>query len=129
MKSVQVRFDIIGNTVEYRCLYIKNELRGNGRVPGAESCTCPELRIEDGECTIFLRGDNPNRDDEVCTVPIREFEMKISRILKALLMFDKEYSKPEDIERYWSIISFNGIEIKFNTEIQEKIIKLLEISV
>lgn len=129
MKSVQVRFDIIGNNVEYRCLYIKEELRGAAGNGCVESCTCPELRITDGECKLFLRGDNPHRDDEVCVVPKKEFMMKIARILRNLLMFDKEYSSSKDIEKFWSIICFNGIEIKFNTEIQEKIIKLLEIDV
>jgi hypothetical protein len=126
MKSVQVRFDIVGNTVEYRCLYIKKELRGNAGIDCVDSCNCPELRITDGECQLYLRGDDISRDDEVCIVPKKEFMVKIARILRNLLRFDKEYSSSEDIERFWSIICFDGMEIKFNTEIQEKIIKLLE---
>jgi hypothetical protein len=127
MKCVQVRFDIVGDTVEYRCLYIKDELRGNSQFGCVSSCSCPEF-TRGGE-TLYLRGEDYSRDDDVCFISKKIFYKNIRKILYDLLWFDKKNHSSTDVIEHLSIISVDGKEIVFDTAIQKKIIKYLEMKI
>lgn len=134
MKSVQVKFVVNGNEVEYSCLYIKEDLREKSSVEHGdvvvESCCCPEITMSsDGECVhLFLRGSQKDRDEEESYSDKAPFLEMLPDILEALLKFDERYSRTYDEERK-SELTINGETFSFNTEEQKQIIKLLRIKI
>lgn len=125
MKCVQVRFDIKKDEAEYRCLYIRENLRNTAKRGAVESCSCPELRLsEDGYFHLFLRGDDKSRDDLVGYVDRKSLIRMMPRILSALLEFDNHFSRTTDKD-IPSIIVFDGVEIKFDLKMQIDLIKFL----
>lgn len=124
MKCVQVRFDIKKDEAEYRCLYIRENLRNAAKRGAVESCSCPELRIGETGYHLFLRGDDKSRDDLVNYVDRKSLIRMMPRILSALLEFDNQFSRATD-EDIPSIIMFDDVEIKFDLKMQIDLIKFL----
>jgi hypothetical protein len=124
MKCIQVRFDIKKDEAEYRCLYIREDLRNYAKRGSVESCSCPELRLSETGYHLFLRGDDKSRDDLVGYVDRKSLIRIMPRILSALLEFDNYFSRTTD-EDIPSIIVFDGVEIKFDLKMQVDLIKFL----
>ena len=126
MKSIQVKFEIVGDEAVFSCPYIYNDLRGCASTGRVESCSCPEIRIDEEAYHIFLRGEERNRDDLTCAFPAKLFHKHIHRILQSLLNFDEEYKYVSE-EELESEIVINGVSIKFDTETQKQLIKFLKV--
>ena len=91
MKCIQVRFDIKKDEAEYRCLYIRENLRNSARRGAVESCSCPELRLSETDYHLFLRGDDKSRDSLISYVDRKSLIRMMPKILSALLEFDNLY--------------------------------------
>lgn len=133
MKTVQVRFVVKGDIVKYSCLYIRDILRNHSIYDSGkvliQSCNCPEIVINRGNCThLFLRGCAEEDDEIESCADKKVFFERLPDILKALLKFDEKYSRESYKERESELI-MDGETYSFNTKEQEQIIKLLRIKI
>ena len=133
MKTVQVRFVVKGDIVEYSCLYIRDILRNHSIYNSGkiliQSCNCPEIVINRGVRThLFLRGCAEEDDEIESCVDKKVFFERLPDILEALLKFDEKYSRESYKEKESELI-MDGETYSFNTKEQEQIIKLLRIKI
>jgi len=48
-------------------------------------CSCPEVSMDDGECYIYLRGDNQEGDNNVCRINVEEFHVDIETLKRSIV--------------------------------------------
>lgn len=131
MKSMNIKIEVIGNTVLFSNSYIDENFRGRLRYIENEypirisSCSNPQLSVEFNESNkihqvqVFLQGDSKS-DDNIVSDFTLESETMISEVVGWILMScakcDMSMKSPR--EETESILIINGTVIKMDTSKQ-----------
>ena len=133
--DVKISIDTKLERISFSCSRIDDRIRGIGtptslkNIGACGSVNIPEIKIE-GEndspyVVVYLRGENKGFDEDVSETFFHDFKLDeiMFKILTVLLDFDKKFGrKKEDRE---SSIVIDDFEIKFDSVMQENLIKLL----
>ncbi len=132
--DVKISIDTMLEEISFSCSRIDDRIRGIGtptmlkNIGSCGSVNIPEIKIEDDNgssyVVIYLRGENTGFDEDVSKTFFHGFKLDeiMFKILTVLLDFDKRFGrKKEDRE---SSIVIDDLEIKFDSVMQENLIKL-----
>ena len=133
--DVKISIDTMLEEISFSCSRIDDRIRGIGtptmlkNIGSCGSVNIPEIRIEDDNgfpyVVVYLRGENTGFDKDVSKTFFHGFKLDeiMFKILTVLLDFDKRFGrKKEDRE---SSIVIDDLEIKFDSVMQENLIKLM----
>lgn len=133
--DVKISIDTKLEEISFSCSRIDDRIRGIGtptllkNIGSCGSVNIPEIKIEDDNgssyVVVYLRGENTGFDENVSKTFFHGFKLDeiMFKILTVLLDFDKRFGrKKEDRE---SSIVIDDLEIKFDSVMQENLIKLL----
>lgn len=133
--DVKISIDTKLEEISFSCSRIDDRIRGIGtptllkNIGSCGSVNIPEIKIEDDNgssyVVVYLRGENTGFDENVSKTFFHDFKLDeiMFKILTVLLDFDKKFGrKKEDRE---SSIVIDDLEIKFDSVMQENLIKLL----
>lgn len=132
--DVKISIDTMLEEISFSCSRIDDRIRGIGtptmlkNIGSCGSVNIPEIKIEDDNgssyVVVYLRGENTGFDEDVSKTFFHGFKLDeiMFKILTVLLDFDKRFGrKKEDRE---SSIVIDDLEIKFDSVMQENLIKL-----
>lgn len=138
MKSMNIKIEVVGNTILFSNSYIDESLRGHLRYTEKKypikvsSCSNPQLSVEFNESNkihqvkVFLQGDEKRHDDIVSDCPLASDTM-ISEVVGWILMScakcDMLTKSPR--EETESTLIINGTVIKMDTGKQLDIARYL----
>ena len=133
--DVKISIDTMLEEISFSCSRIDDRIRGIGtptmlkNIGSCGSVNIPEIRIEDDNgfpyVVVYLRGENTGFDKDVSKTFFHGFKLDeiMFKILTVLLDFDKRFGREKE-DRESSIV-IDDLEIKFDSVMQENLIKLM----